>query len=276
MRLDVAGSTRGLERDERGIWRSAAARELSFPERGHGVCQQVEEQSFWFAHRNACLAELLRRFPPSGTLLDVGGGNGFVCRGLRDAGFDAALLEPGPEGAAHGKQAGIEQVLCSTLADAHFADGSVPAAGVFDVLEHVEDDAALLRELHRVLVPGGLLLVTVPAGPWLWSDDDEYAGHFRRYRIGDLRDRLRTAGFEPLYAGHLFAPLVLPLFLLKALPSRLGARSRNADARAVQQDHSPGGILQAAVDGALRLERARLARGGVLPLGTSCVAVARR
>jgi SAM-dependent methyltransferase len=186
-----------------------------------------------------------RRFDPGGTLLDVGEGNGFVCRGLLDAGFDTALLEPGPEGAANGKASGIPQVVCSTLEAAHFEDGSVSAGGLFDVIEHIPDDLALLTRLHRVIRAGGRLFITVPAGPWLWSDDDNHTGHYRRYRLPGLCSALTQSGFEVEYAGHLFAPLVLPLFLLKSIPSRLGARSKNADLDAVTRDHSGEGLAGA-------------------------------
>jgi SAM-dependent methyltransferase len=76
------------------------------------------------------------------------------------------------------------------LPDAAF-DGAVCA----EVLEHLEDDRAALAELRRVLRPGGVLAVSVPAGPWRYSWVDLWAGHRRRYTAGDLRERLAEAGF---------------------------------------------------------------------------------
>ncbi|MCP5477943.1 MAG: methyltransferase domain-containing protein [Rhodanobacteraceae bacterium] len=74
-------------------------------------------------------------------------------------------------------------------------DGSAGIACAFDVLEHVDDDTGL-REMHRILRPGGRLLLTVPAHRWLWSRRDELAGHQRRYSRSLLSKRVRDAGFH--------------------------------------------------------------------------------
>jgi 2-polyprenyl-3-methyl-5-hydroxy-6-metoxy-1,4-benzoquinol methylase len=55
------------------------------------------------------------------------------------------------------------------------------------VLEHIDDEQAFLREIRRCLAPGGRIYLSVPAGRWLWSDDDVQAGHFRRYTCASLR-----------------------------------------------------------------------------------------
>ena len=83
-----------------------------------------------------------------------------------------------------------------------------------DVLEHVDDDAAALENIHGFLKPAGTLLLTVPAHPFLWSDFDEAAGHRRRYTRSELECRLLRAGFSVDYLTHFMAP-VLPLVWLK-------------------------------------------------------------
>lgn len=141
---------------------------------------QVEDESFWFRHRNDCIAALVRRNRPSGPVLDVGGGNGFVTRRLMDEGLDATLLEPGIAGATNAKwRRCLPEVVCATLEDVAFPDTCIPAIGAFDVLEHIEDDRAFIGEVYRVLILGGLYFATVPAHSWLWSAADVHAGHFR-------------------------------------------------------------------------------------------------
>jgi len=72
---------------------------------------------------------------------------------------------------------------------------SVDAAGAFDVTEHIEDDLGFLRELGGILRPGGRLYVTVPAFPFLWSQEDTDTGHYRRYTLPAIEAVLRKAGF---------------------------------------------------------------------------------
>jgi len=91
--------TAALFLDEDGIWRGHGSAAVSYPADGNDECFQIEDASFWFAHRNRCIAAAAGRFPPAGPIVDVGGGNGFVSRGLIDAGFGAIVLEPGPAGA---------------------------------------------------------------------------------------------------------------------------------------------------------------------------------
>ena len=183
-----------LEQGEDGIWYAPEREPVSYLEGGNEVCFEIEEDSFWFKHRGACLAAVVRRFPPSGAIYDIGGGNGFVARTLLDAGFDTVLVEPGESGARNAARRGIGTVICATLATAKFSPNSMPAAGIFDVLEHVENAGDFLGEIHRCLVPEGRLYITVPAFPWLWSDDDVVAGHYRRYDREDISGVLAAAG----------------------------------------------------------------------------------
>lgn len=255
-----------------GLWvASAPGAAVSYPEDGSGFCLGLEDGSFWFRHRNRCIVDLVRRFPPAGTVWDVGGGNGFVSRGLLEAGFAAALLEPSREGAENARRRGIPTVVCATLADARFRPGSLPAAGLFDVLEHVADDGGFLDLLHRCLAPGGRLYLTVPAHAWLWSDNDRHAGHFRRYGEPGLRRLLAGHGFRVDWCSPFFGPLVLPILLLRSLPSRLG---RKRDAAQTARQHAPGGPAPALLGRLLGREERRLARGERAALGSSLLLTA--
>lgn len=248
--------------------------EVSYPEEGSSLCLSFEEGSYWFRHRNRCIVAAVRRFHRGGTIWDVGGGNGFVSRGLLEAGFDAALIEPSAEGARNALRRGISPVICATLEDARFHPGSLAAAGLFDVLEHIEDDAGFLRLLHGHLAPEGRLFLTVPALPWLWSSNDRFSGHYRRYTAASLGRVLAGQGFRVDYLTAFFRPLVLPLFLGRSLPSRLGLR-REVRPEVTRQEHGAGGgRLQAVIGRALEREERLLSEGRVLSLGTSLLAVA--
>jgi SAM-dependent methyltransferase len=261
-----------LERAEDGIWYAREREPVSYLEEGNEVCFELEENSFWFQHRADCLKSVVRRFPPAGPIFDIGGGNGFVSRSLIDAGFDAVLVEPGETGARNAARRGIQTVICATLATAKFSPSSIPAVGIFDVLEHVEDAAGFLEEIARCLQPEGRLYITVPAFPWLWSDDDVAAGHYRRYTLATLNRAVKAAGFAPLYSTYLFSPLPLPLLLMRCLPSLFGKR-------ALPRKTYSGLHRQRArwlTDRIWAAERNCIDAGRAIPFGSSCLLVAEK
>ncbi|MBA2962915.1 MULTISPECIES: methyltransferase domain-containing protein [Ramlibacter] len=261
---------------EHGIWSAGEQAQVSYPADGHASCFAVEDGSFWFQHRNRCIEALVVAQPPAdrGLLVDVGGGNGVVAKGLQDAGFEVALIEPAWTGALNARRRGLRQVACSTLQAAGFRPGTVPAAGLFDVLEHIEDDVAFLSDLRFVLTPAGRLYLTVPAYRGLWSEADVDAGHMRRYDLREVCDVLRRAGFRIDYASYFFRPLPLPVLLLRTLPYRLGLR-RPADSGQVHSDHAARrGGLSSVAQWLLRTEIDHIGHGRSMRFGGSCIVAA--
>ena len=273
---DLGRLTGALARSDDGIWRSIddAAETLSFPEDGHDACFRLEDESFWFAHRNACIAGALLRQGVDGPLLDVGGGNGAVSHALEQHGIRTVLLEPGPDGARNARRRGLRNVVCATLQKAAFEAGSFGAVGAFDVIEHIEDDDALVREVHRVLRPRGVFCVTVPAYRWLWSAEDEVAGHHRRYTLPRLHAVLSRCDFDVCYETYFFAPLVVPVFLFRSLPHRLHKRATTAVDEGAAKQHLPSPMARRVMDALLAPELDRIKAGRSVPFGTSCLVVA--
>ncbi len=269
--LDLTFFADGLRRNPDGVWRGRGAESISYPAAGNNECFLLEESSFWFAHRNACLLALLQRFPTPGPFFDIGGGNGFTAATLQAKGrLPVVLVEPGADGVRHAQARGVRSVVHATLNEARFRDGALPAIGFFDVLEHIEDEQRFLGEVRRCLALKGRIYLSVPAGRWLWSDADVQAGHYRRYSFASLRQALDRAGFRPLFLTRIFSPLPLPLFLCRTLPSLLGRRRQAARSYAAQ--HQPKG--QTVMAPVWRWEVGRLVQGRRVPLGTSCLAVA--
>jgi SAM-dependent methyltransferase len=250
--------------------------EISYPEDGNLNCLALEADSFWFEHRNHCIQALMRNYPPPGMVFDVGGGNGYVAQGLQRAGFTVALVEPGWQGVQNARLRGVETLVCSTLEDAGFQPDAVPAVGLFDVLEHIEDDRAFLSTVRKLLSPGGRIYLTVPAFQALWSADDDYAGHHRRYSLGSLRRVLEQAGLRVDFASYLFFMLPLPIFLLRALPTRLGLRKQEAWETYQQEHQSRSGMVGQVLGRLLDWELTRLRNNKTIPVGGSCLVAARR
>lgn len=202
----------------------------------------------------------------------------WVCdaRGLIDAGYDSILLEPGLVGARNARQnRGLPEVICAGLQEACIRSGSVPAVGLFDVLEHIDDDRAFVERLHQVVRPRGMLYLTVPAFEWLWSDSDVDAMHYRRYTRRSLK-RVLSGRFEVLYAICLFQRLVPLFFLARTLPYRLRL-TRLRSARSYKFGHAAGSErLASAMKRMLAREVRAIATGKEGSLGSSILLAGRR
>jgi len=264
-----------LVRDASGLWIASGGGPVSYPEEGSDLCFALEDRSFWFRHRAAAIVAVARRFPPAaGAIFDVGAGNGQVSAALSGAGFETVAIEPSRQGAMNARKRGLDHVVCGSLEAAGFAPRSAGGVGLFDVIEHIEDDAAFLRSLHPLLLPGGRLYLTVPAYQVLWSSDDPLAGHHRRYTRGTLARLCRAAGFEVEYATYLFWFLPLPILLFRSLPDRVRPR-RALSAERTSAEHQTSRLAQSLLDLALGPELAAIRRGRSVPFGGSCLLVAR-
>jgi len=110
---------------------------------------------------------------------------------------------------------GYERITLSRLDTLALQSDAFDLVTAIDVLEHIPDDAAGLREIHRVLRPGGIVVVTVPAFMLLWGDHDDIYGHYRRYRVSQVAALMATCGFEVQKLSY-FQPLYfLPLLLFR-------------------------------------------------------------
>ena len=209
---------------------------------GNALCFQLEDSSFWFRHRNDCILAAAERFSPLEPFFDIGGGNGFVSAALQHAGREVVLIEPGQEGCFNARKRGIRHIICGLLEDIPMDESSIGACGFFDVIEHIEDDLAMLKTTYQLMKPGGKIYITVPAYSFLWSQEDIDAGHYRRYSIPSARRLLQQVGFDVVYSSYLFSFLPLPIFLLRTVPHLSGSGNKPANHR---QDHqsSKSGLL---------------------------------
>jgi len=144
------------------------------------------------------LEEVARWASGAERVLDFGAGNGRFAIGLHEMGRRVGAVEPDPELRATIAAAGVSAYPGLAAVPA----GDYDAAYTINVLEHIDDDLAVLRELFERLVPGGGLFVYVPAFNILFSGNDARVGHLRRYRRDTLTAVVRDAGFEVEAVHH--------------------------------------------------------------------------
>jgi len=157
------------------------------------------EDSYWWhvAKRQLVLQLLQKHCPPPGRLVEGGIGSGRNLVEFNQLGFDVTGFDLMPESVEHVRQRGIEDVRVHDLGEPWPVDrNSLRAVVLLDVLEHVADPAHVLRHAWESLEPGGAVIATVPAHPWLYSRWDEQLGHFRRYTPSEFRRHANEAGFR--------------------------------------------------------------------------------
>jgi SAM-dependent methyltransferase len=210
-----------LENRDTVWYAKAEGRPISFPPEAYEACAELEDDSFWFAHRNQLIWKMIQRFNISEPLWDIGAGNGAVSAFLMSKQIQTVAVEPSPIGARNCARRGLHTSICGFLEDIHLPTASLNSIGSFDVIEHLNDPGSFLKECRRLLPPGKLFIVTVPAFETLWSETDAFAGHFCRFNRNSLRNLFLKSGFQERYSTYFFFPLVLPLWFLRVLRERL-------------------------------------------------------
>jgi len=261
-----------------GIWHTDLTCHVHFPDDAHDELFAMEDGSFWFQHRNRVIENSLCIAGAPAVMWEIGAGNGCVAHHLQRQGLQVVAVEPLAAGARNARRRGIRNVVCGRFESLQLPADAIPAVGCFDVLEHLERPEALLAEIQRTLSPAGLLVVTVPAHPWLWSEADAVSGHFRRYTRKSLSAALSARGFEVLACEYFMASMVIPMLCLRTLPSlwRRGSANQAALRRCRQQlsgTQTRRGLPLA--DALLKVESA-IARMVPLPMGTSLLGVFRK
>ena len=240
---------------------------------------EVEDRHFWFRARKRVVGSIVRdltaRLSPGYHVLEVGCGNGGMLRLLQECSPGGSVV--GMDLFAQGLRNARNRSTCALVQ----GDAGLPPfgeqfqiVGMFDVLEHIERDVAALRDVRRMLAPGGTIVITVPAHMSLWSYFDVAAHHARRYSTHELAAKLRDAGFEVEYLTQFMAAIYPLVWLGRRVKSLLGA-SKDAVARTQQELRiTPG--LNALLDRSLAGEERTVRQRRTMTLGTSILAVARK
>lgn len=274
--MNIEKYTKGLILKD-GIYFSKLKTNISYPEEGNNDFFKIEDNSFWFEHRNNIIVEAVKKYSEEKILFDIGGGNGFVSKAIENSGVEVALIEPGINGCLNAKKRNLKNIICSTLQDSEINENSIPNIGLFDVVEHIEDDLSFLKTVNIFLKPKGLVFITVPAYNMLWSNEDKDAGHYRRYTKKTIKKVLENSGFTVKYSTYIFSFLLLPIFLTRTLPSFLGLNKQSKEISNHKKSHNiTSSYVKKTVDLILDNELIKITRGKKIIAGSSVFIIAEK
>lgn len=195
---------------------------------------ELEREHWWFRGRRYVYIGLLKQSLTTeqpGRVLDLGCGLGGFLPSLQDLGFEVHAADMDADSLLFCSNRGFSscaEVDCYRLP---YPDDSFDWVTMFDVVEHIEDDALLMREVRRVLRPGGRVMISVPAYQFLFANNDVIAQHYRRYTVGGVSRLFKGAGFGVVrntYTNVFLSPLIIPLVLvMKVMEKTILANRRS-------------------------------------------------
>ena len=209
------------------------------------------------------------RLPARARILDAGCGSGRNMVELAHQGIVTGI-ELSETSVSLARERSVGEVIEGSVLEMPFAADSFELAASLDVIEHLEDDLGALRELRRVVAPGGALLITVPAYQWLWSGHDEINHHHRRYTRRSLLKVAQEAGWEPVRTTY-FNSLLLPVAIVLRVLDKVNTKTTESSLDL----WVPPEPLNWVLERPLALEAALIERGGRIPAGLSLLAVFR-
>ena len=193
------------------------------------ILYRVEESHWWYKGRRKIIAsfveEICRNFKDRRPrILDVGCGTGANLMLLSQFG-ETEGVDVSPDALEFCRQRGLDNVRLGEAEALPYEDGRFDLVTALDVVEHIDDDVAGLREFRRVLKPGGRILLFVPTFMFLWGVQDDVSHHRRRYRLPELRRVVEKAGFEVERTTYANITFFAPILMVRKLMSLTGMRT---------------------------------------------------
>ena len=198
-------------------------------EHTYPILFRVEQSHWWHIGRRRILADFVSEICSRVTdrkprILDVGCGTGANLLMLSKYG-EAEGVDISEDALAFCRERGLDKVKLGAGEELPYEDDTFDLVTAFDVVEHMDDDLAGLKEMRRVLRPGGHVLIFVPTFMFLWGLQDDVSNHRRRYRLPELRRVLEKAGFEIERSTYANITFFLPILLIRKLMRLTGIKA---------------------------------------------------
>ena len=238
---------------------------------------EMERKHFWHVGRREIILDVIERDVPklqNIRMLEIGCGNGSVLAFLKQNGIDIEGGDIFLEGLRFCRQRTSSVALYQIDALSLPFNNDYEVIGIFDVLEHIEDDEKVLAEINRALKAGGKLILTVPVHKFLWSRHDEASHHKRRYSRMELVTKLEQSGFAVEKVSY-YMFFLFPLLAVIRLIGKYGKRRSAVKMGSTPLELKTVPVVNEVFLGLLRLERFLL-RYFNLPFGTSLMFLARK
>lgn len=238
----------------------------------------IEDRHFWFRSRNSIISRLVRQITremePGYLVLEVGCGTGKVLNGLQEVCSDGVVIGMDLffEGLKHARRRTSCPLVRGDVQSLPFAK-KFNLIGLFDVLEHLPDDMKVLADLHSLLSDEGMLILTVPAHPSLWSKFDESSHHCRRYKLEELKNKLILNGYQVEYFTYYMASIFPFVWLERRIKGLIDPRSAN-DQASDELRIMP--VVNELFAWLLTQEARLIISRKRIPFGTSLIAIARK
>jgi|ERR1043166_3117699 SAM-dependent methyltransferase len=183
------------------------------------ILYAIEESHWWCIGRRRIIGSFVKGIRDQVTdrrarILDVGCGTGANLLLLSQFG-EAEGVDVSPDALRFCRERGLHNVNLGAAESLPYADQEFDLVTAFDVVEHLDDDVAALREMRRVLRPGGRVLLFVPTFMFLWGVQDDVSHHRRRYRLNELRELVTAAGFTVERSTYANITFFLPVLLVR-------------------------------------------------------------
>jgi SAM-dependent methyltransferase len=177
---------------------------------------KVEDSHWWHEHKRSVVRQLLKRFAVKGKVLDIGCGTGKILAELKENGWEVIGLDGEQEAKFWSNKRRVPVKIINFEKDRlPFGDNTFDAVLILDVLEHLVNESVVVKEIRRVLKKNGVVLVTVPAYPWLFGYWDKILGHHRRYHLDMIEKLLINNKLSVQFISFFFSLVLIPAVLVR-------------------------------------------------------------
>lgn len=229
----------------------------------------LESRHWWFVAKRRYLDIVMKKFAkPGASVLDVGCGTGAVMQFFTEKGYRVEGIDMSDVALAYCREKGLS-VKYSLAGSIDYPDATFDVVTASDVLEHLDDDGAAVREIWRVLKPGGMFIATVPAHQALWSYHDVSLHHKRRYGYRQFHD-LVASEFDVLAFSWIHMAILLPAVVVRYTTRLFGGNGDTSDVKESSR------LVNSCMGAVYAIELSLFALIRVLPFGLSLLVVGKK